>query len=83
MDIELWQWIVMGVAGPILVAMLRIWWHVEQQQTKEIDSLRKSNQDDHMKMRREMADTKQMLIDQHLTVRDKIEDVWKHLKNGH
>ena len=66
----------------MFLALARIWWHVEQQQTKEIDSLRKTNHEDHRQMRREMSDTKQMLIDQHLTVRDKIEDIWKHLKNG-
>jgi len=60
-----------------------MWWHVEQQQNKEIGSLRKCNHDDHQKIRKELSDTKQMLIDQHMTVRDKIEDIWKHLKNGH
>ena len=83
MDLEMWQWIIMGVAGPVVLGLARIWWHVENQQTKEIDALRKTNHNDHTQIRKELSDTKQMLIDQHMTVRDKIEDVWKHLKNGH
>ena len=81
--VESWHWIVAGLVVPVVLALVRMWWHVENQQTKEIDNLRKSNHEDHTNIRKELSDTKQMLIDQHMTVRDKIEDVWKHLKNGH
>jgi hypothetical protein len=59
--------------GTALIAFLGIWWRVESKQDKKIQSLQEINSHQH-----EMIHGK---IDK---VRDKVEDIWKHLvsRNG-
>ena len=61
------RWI-LGSLGGIAAAMLGIWWRVESRQDKKIDDLSETNGKDHEILHKK--------IDK---LRDKVEDIWKHL----
>ena len=77
-SIEIWMWIV-GIAIPVVLAALRLWWRVEQGQNESIAALRDGNHKDHIAIRKELAATKAQMNDQHMALMDKVTEVWKHL----
>jgi len=80
-EMDLWNWLGV-ILLPIALFMVRFWWNVESKQNTEISQLKQSNHADHAHIRKELADTKQTLTDQHLVLRDKIEDIWKHVSKN-
>ena len=64
---ELIYWILGGV-GAIAAVFVGIWWKVESKQDRQVRHLQEANSHDHDQLHGK--------IDK---VRDKVEDIWKHL----
>lgn len=78
--IELLRW-ALGVAATTMLGMIGIWWKVESGQNKRIDEGFKQNVESHEKLQKKIEETKDELTQQHLQIRDKIEDVWKYISS--
>lgn len=73
---ESWvQWVI-GIVVIILLAMIsgfiRWWYCIESRQDEKLDKLDEENSKAHGEMHRKMDE-------QHSKIRDKLEDIWKHL----
>jgi hypothetical protein len=76
--IELLRW-ALAVASTLMVGMIGAWWRVESGQNKKIDDGFEHNEYSHDKLFRKIDETKDDLTDQHLVLRDKIEEIWKYI----
>ena len=61
------QWVV-GALVAAGVAFVGIWQHNDKKREHKIDELRRNNDDDHRQIHHKIDN-----------VRDKVEDIWKHL----
>jgi hypothetical protein len=61
------KWI-LGVIGAVAGIFLMIWWRVESKQDSKIDELKRDNGQEHQTLHKKVD-----------KVRDKVEDIWKHL----
>jgi hypothetical protein len=61
------RWI-LGVIGSIAAVFLMVWWRVESRQDQKIDEMKRDNGNEHETLHRKVD-----------KVRDKVEEIWKHL----
>ena len=78
MDDESIRWILgatLGLAG----VMFSLWWKVESRQDRKIDLSNEKNVEAHAGLYKKIDATEAALTAQHMALRDKIEDIWKHV----
>lgn len=78
LDEDLMKWILGGL-GTFAVLLFGYWWKVEERQDKKIDALGVKNDLAHRRLHTKIDATQAELTRQHMQLRDKIEDIWKHV----
>ena len=73
-----WQWIA-AIGVPLLIGGITMWWKVEAGQDKKLDRLHDENHKAHLLLHQKIDKAEEVRDDQHLSLRDKIEEIWKHV----
>ena len=67
-----WVTIVITVAVPIIGGLLTLWWKIESRQDRKIESLQVTNGKEH-------KDLNDKIDSNHHAIRDRLDNLWKHL----
>ena len=77
MDVDVFRiltW-VLGALGALFVFMFGIWWKIENRQDQKIDESSKQNGKEH-------RDLHDKIDSNHHSIRDRLDNIWKHLSKG-
>ena len=66
---------ILGSIGALLVFLFGIWWKIESRQDRKIDESSKQNGKEH----KELHDK---IDSNHHSIRDRLDNIWKHLSKG-
>ncbi len=64
---------VLGMLGTLFTFLFGIWWKVENRQDKKIDNMSEQNGKEHREIH-------QKIDGQHHAIRDRLDNIWKHMR---
>jgi len=67
--------LLVGIGVPVALFAFGAWLRAENRNKREFQELARTNAKEHQAIRKDMTD-------QHHAIRDKIETIWQHMKNG-
>jgi type VI protein secretion system component VasK len=65
------EWVIYG-GVPLLLFFVGLWWRIDARREKAVKEWKSQNEEQHEAIRQSMDD-------KHQSIRDKIEEIWKHL----
>ena len=69
-----WPTIVIAFVVPLIGGLAALWWKVESRQDKKIDTIQHTNGKEH-------KDLHDKIDSNHHAIRDRLDNIWKHLSN--